>query len=64
MYVYLEAERGKLWIVGHYAPVPTYIGNGGAHYNHSFVVESEHTSARDAAARCNYLNGGEGNAKA
>ena len=57
MYVYIETERGKLWTVGFYAPANAW--NTGDYSE--FISESDHTSARDAAARCNYLNGGNGN---
>jgi hypothetical protein len=49
MYVYIKSEPG-IYTVGFYTP-----GN-------KWVAESDHSSARDAAARCNYLNGGSGEA--
>ena len=49
MYVYIENERGTLWTVGFYKSI--FHGQG-------FIPESDHTSARDAARRVHYLNGG------
>jgi hypothetical protein len=51
MYVYIKHGNNEYttYHVGFYDPF------GGA-----FVEESRYTSTRDAAARCNYLNGGTG----
>jgi len=46
MYVYIQSEPG-LWTVGFYAP------------SGDWIAESDHDSSDKAAARVNYLNGGQ-----
>jgi len=60
MYIYIKSESG-FYTVGHYAPNSYSNGIGEIGIYHTFISESDHISPRDAAARVNYLNGGNGN---
>lgn len=45
MWIYFQSEP-ELWTVGFYKP------------NGTFMTESDYNHKNEAAARCNYLNGG------
>lgn len=58
MFIYRAKDTG-VFEVGHYAPSSGW-SFGATFTQFTFVTESEHISARDAATRVNYLNGGTG----